>query len=221
MTGLCRAYIAAVVAMGAATLGFAVATWRSADPALFGLFLTLFVAAATLKCYVPGVNGTYSPVFYFALLGSTVLSLPEVVVAAVLAGIVQCTYKPKSKPTLITVSFSAANLAISTAFAYALIQRQPPFAGMIAGAIVFYIVNTGLLSLVLTLVGERSFAGVWKHWCVGSLQYYAIGVLITGSAIPSVYAMVAVAVPATLLGLAYFRLRNAEPLLAVAAQNPR
>ena len=81
MTKTAKAYIATVIVTGAMATAFALAHWRSDDPARFAMFLVLFLAAATLKCCVPGVAGTYSPIFFFALLGSTTLSLPEVWIA--------------------------------------------------------------------------------------------------------------------------------------------
>src|ERR1700733_1934908 len=88
MTKTAKAYIATVIVTGAMATAFALAHWRSDDPARFAMFLVLFLAAATLKCCVPGVAGTYSPIFFFALLGSTTLSLPEVWIASALAGMV-------------------------------------------------------------------------------------------------------------------------------------
>ena len=66
MTKAAKTYIDAVVATGAATIASAVLNWRSDSLFHYSVFLFFFLAAATLKCRVPGVTGTYSPVFFFA-----------------------------------------------------------------------------------------------------------------------------------------------------------
>jgi len=150
----------------------------------------LFVAAATLKCRVPGVAGTYSPVFFFALLGSATLSFSEVAVASALAGIVQSTFRMERRPSVIQVCFNAANLALSACAGYPIIQRQIPglaeqplMVSLILGASVVYFVNTALVSVVLTLVERGSLTKVWRHWCLGSLPYYIIGAMIVAATI--------------------------------------
>ncbi len=148
------------------------------------------MAAATLKCRVPGVAGTYSPVFFFALLGSATLSFSEVAVASALAGIVQSTFRMERRPSVIQVCFNAANLALSACAGYPIIQRQIPglaeqplMVSLILGASVVYFVNTALVSVVLTLVERGSLTKVWRHWCLGSLPYYIIGAMIVAATI--------------------------------------
>jgi hypothetical protein len=121
-----KAYIDAVVATGAATIASAVLNWRSDSLLHYSVFLFFFLAAATLKYRVPGVTGTYSPVFFFALLGSATLSFSEVAVASALAGIVQSTFRTKHRPSVIQVCFNAANLALSACAGLPIIQRQIP-----------------------------------------------------------------------------------------------
>ncbi len=190
MTKGTQAYIAAVIAAGAATIALALIYWRSDALLHFSVFLFLFIAAATLKCRVPGVTGTYSPVFFFALLGSATLSFSEVAVASALAGIVQSVFRPARRPSLIQVCFNAANLTLSACAGLVVVQRripglteQPLMILLILGASVVYFVNTALVSVVLTLVERGSFAEVWKHWCLGSLPYYIVGAMIAAGAI--------------------------------------
>ena len=222
MTKTAKTYIATVIVAGATATAFALSHWRSDDPARFAVFLVLFLAAATLKCCVPGVTGTYSPVFFFALLGSTTLSLPEVWIAAALGGMVQTVYKPKYKASLVKVCFNAANMALAAAAAYVFVQRtipgladQPALLCLVLGAAAFYVVNTGLVSLVVALTEQSSLSAVWKNWCTGSLPYYVVGVLLTDAIDPVAQVLAAVIIPTVLVATYCYRSR--EEVRAVSA----
>jgi hypothetical protein len=216
MTKGAKTYIDAVVATGAAIIASAVLNWRSDNLLHYSVFLFFFLTAATLKCRVPGVTGTYSPVFFFALLGSATLSFSEVAIAAALAGVVQSTFRPKRRPSAMQVCFNAANLALSACAGFPIIQRQIPglaeqplMISLILGASVVYFVNTALVSVVLTLAERGSIAEVWKNWCLGSLPYYIIGAMIVAAAISAQNRVSAVATiliaPSILLITMYYR----------------
>lgn len=215
MTNTAKTYITAVILTGAAATAFALTHWRSDDVERFAMFLILFVAAATLKCSVPGVAGTYSPVFFFALLGSTTLSLPEVWMASGLAAMVGTVYKPKYKPSLVKVCFNGANMALSAASAYVFVRRmipgleeQPALLCILLGAAAFYLVNTGLVSTVVALTEHGSVSAIWKNWCAGCLPYYVVGVLLTDATDPVAQVLAVVIVPSILLGTYCYRSRG-------------
>ncbi len=217
MTALTKVYLAIVLAAGTGTIALAFGHWRSDDPVRFAVFILLFAIAATLKGRVPGITGTFSPVFFFSLLGSAILSFPELAIASALGGIVQCTLKQTRRPSLIQVCFNAANLVLSTATGFVFIQRllpglnqQPQLLCFLLGAAVFYVVNTGLVSVVLTLFERGSLTRIWNHWCVGSLPYYLVGALIVGAAVSAhsatTFAAAILISPPMLLVTIYYRL---------------
>jgi len=216
-----RAYINTVIAAGFAIAASALYHWESQSLTRFALFLALFIGAALLKGRIPGITGTYSPVFFFVLLGSRALSFSEVIVAAVLAGFVQCTVRAQQRPSPIQLAFNAANMTISAASAFVFIHpgvsgrqipvlaEQPLVILLILGASVYYAVNTGLVSVVVTLVDGKPLNDVWRHWCLRSLPFYLIGALIAGATLsaqsqlsPWVVAMVC---PSVLLATVYYR----------------
>jgi hypothetical protein len=216
-----RAYINSVIAAGLAIAASAVLRWNSQSPIRFTLFLALFAAAALLKGRIPGITGTYSPVFFFVLVGSRVLSFSEVVFAAGLAGIVQCTFLVQRYPSPIQVVFNAANMMISTACAFAFIHQgaavsqipgfsdQPLIILLILGASVYYAVNTGLVSVVLTLVESKPLSDIWGHWCLWSLPYYIVGALIAAATLSAQNHLslwvVGMVCPSVLLATVYYR----------------
>lgn len=171
-------------------MAFAVAHWTSSGIAQYSLFLALFSGSALLKGRLPGITGTYSPVFFFVLLGSCMLSFSEVVFATGLAAAVQCTLLVQRHPSPVQIAFNVSNLMISSASAFAFIRGQVPGISqepllvlLILGAAVYYFVNTALVSVVLTFVDSKPLREVWRHWCVGSLPYYLTGALIAGFAL--------------------------------------
>jgi hypothetical protein len=213
---LTKSYLAIVLAAGAATMGYALAHWRSDDPVRLVVFLVLFAAAATLKGRVPGVEGTYSAVFFFALFGATMLSLAELAIASALAGIIQSTFKQSRRPAFIQICFNVANLVLSTASGFVVIQRlvpglgeKPPFLCFLLGAAVYYLVNTGLVSGVLTLVEGGSLIGIWSHWFLRSLPYYLAGTLMVEAVVSAnsatSFALILVVSPPLLLATLYYR----------------
>ena len=217
MTRFAKAYLAAVIVAGGATIAVGLANWRSDDLTRFIVFLALFAVAATLKGKVPGVTGTYSPVFFFALLGSAMLSLAELAVASALAGVVQCTFRQERRPSMIRVCFNAASLALSAAAGFVFIQRllpglaeRPQLLCFLLGASVFYLVNTGLVSVALTLVEGGSLSRIWNHWGLGSLPYYLAGSLIVAATVGATSAAsflgIILLAPPILLLTIYYRL---------------
>jgi hypothetical protein len=216
MPAAAKVYINAVIAAGLAIAAYALLHWDSQGPIRFAVFLALFMGAALLKGRIPGITGTYSPVFFFVLVGSDVLSFSEVVFAAGLAGIVQCTFFVKRHPSPVQIAFNAANMIISTAAAFAFIHRQVPgFAAqplmilLLLGASLYYVVNTGLVATVLTLVDGKPLNDVCRHWCLGSLPYYVLGTLIVYATLsaqnqPSMW-VVAMVCPSVLLITLYYR----------------
>jgi hypothetical protein len=215
MTKTAKAYITTVILTGGAATLFALSHWRSDDPTRFAIFLLLFLAASTLKCRVPGVAGTYSPIFFFALLGSTTLSLPEVWMASGLAAMLGTVYQPRYRPSLIKVLFNGANMALAAAAGFVFVQRlipgleeQPALLCMLLAGAAFYIVNTSLVSTVLALTEHGTFSAAWKNWCAGCLPYYVVGVLFTDATDPIAQVLAAVIVPAILLATYFYRSRD-------------
>jgi hypothetical protein len=78
-----------------------------------------------------------------------------------------------------------------------------------------YVVNTVLVSVVLTLVQRGSLTEVWKHWCLGSLPFYGVGVVIATAALSAERQLTSAAAllvaPAILLTTIYFRMALRSP----------
>ena len=186
-----KVYIGITVALGFALLGGSVAWFREfPDMARFLACLSLACIASTLKVRLPGLRGTISVNFVFILMGIAQLSRSEIIVLSFAAALVQCLWRPKTRPKLIQVLFSACALVISTAVAYTVahaISGQPAtLIALIPAATVFFVMNTGMVSLVLALISNSPLSTVWKQCQLWTLPYYLVGAAIASVASTSV-----------------------------------
>src|SRR6185437_1652925 len=84
-----------------------------ADPVKFACYCALGLIAATLKVKLPGITGTLTVNYVFVLIGLSDLSVPEAVIAGVLATVVQCLAHAKSRPAPVQILFNVANISIA------------------------------------------------------------------------------------------------------------
>ena len=111
------------------------------------------------------MDGTYSLSFLILLAAVYELELGELLLIALVSAVVQSYWHAAQRPHLIQVVFNAANLAISVAGAYGLytLHLWPADWLFLSGglaALGFYLLNTGLTSVVLSLVHGGSLKRV-------------------------------------------------------------
>jgi hypothetical protein len=182
-----KLYIGITVALGFALLGGSVIWFREfPDMARFLACLSLACVASTMKVRLPGLRGTISVNFVFILMGIAELSLSEMIILSFAAAMVQCLWRPKTRPKLIQVLFSACALVISTAVAYTVahaISGQPAtLIALVPAATVFFAMNTGMVSLVIALISNSPLSTVWKQCQLWTLPYYLVGAAIASVA---------------------------------------
>jgi hypothetical protein len=181
-----KLYIGGTVVVGFVLL-FGSLTWFSQFPdmARYLACLSLACIASTLKVRLPGLQSTISVNFVFILIAIAQLSLAETLTLAFAATLVQCLWRPKSGPKFIQVLFNTSSLLISTALAYATAHAVPDeqraLTTLAAAATVFFMVNTGLISLVLALTSNRELREVWRQCHLWAFPYYLVGAAIAGA----------------------------------------
>lgn len=180
MTTSSKAYLIAVIALGAGVLWVAFADWHCASPTRFGIYLFLALLSGTLKIRMPGMRGTYSMLFLFVLIGVAEFSLAETITLACSASVVQTFWRTEEPPRPIHAVFNFANIANSVAAAYLAAHGASAqlLVRLAIAAVVYYLVNTLLVSGILTLVDARPLLHVWREWFRWSLSYYAVGVVV-------------------------------------------
>jgi hypothetical protein len=187
-------YIGATVALGFALLTGSLIWFRQfPDATLFVACLSLACIASTMKVRLPGLHGTISVNFVFILMGIAQLSLTETLIMAAAATLVQSLWRTKTQPRMVQVLFNTSTVVISTALAYAaahLVRGEVQlWAALAPAATVFFIMNTGMVSLILALISKTSLVAKWRQCHLWTFPYYMVGAAIAAAVSISSHAM--------------------------------
>jgi hypothetical protein len=182
-----KSYIYSVIAAGGCVLAVALVNWSSPDPLLWAIYLLLAVAASVVKLRLPGMDGTYSFSFLFLLYGIAHFSLAETLLAGCAGAVAQSLLNAKKRSSPIQVLFNTANVTVSVGACFliarawsatGMAQYRP--ATMAVVACTYFIVNTVLVSGVLSVLERKPLGEVCGQWYVWSFPYYLVGVALVG-----------------------------------------
>ncbi len=182
-----RIFVATTAIVGATVLGMAFLHWHSSDPLKFGCYLLISILASTMKVRIPGIESTHSVTFLFVLLGVLELSLPETLVIACSAALVQSLWKTKQRPEAMKVIFNVFSLSCNgvylTYMAYHVtaqyLKESMPLLLLAAGC-TYYLSNTMPLAIVIALAERRPLRGLWEETYFWSLPYNLAGAALVG-----------------------------------------
>lgn len=155
------------------------------DPGRYFGYLLLACLASTLKIKLPKLNGTMSLNFLFILIGVAELTISETVMLGSLAALIQSLWKPRKQPAAIQVLFNistvAVGVAVSFAVSHALVRKANLLVLLVVAVCAYFVLNTGLISLVLSLTGGKTLSEVWRQCYLWSFPYYVAGAVIAGA----------------------------------------
>lgn len=183
-----KVYIAVVSAAGMAAMLYALLHYPpSHDLLRLGTYFVLSILAATLKLRLPGLTGTMSVGFVLVLLGISELTLAESMLAACAGVIVQCLWRPKRRPEAVQILFSVSAVALSLTLAYqsaqfirAQIHREPFIILLAITTCLYFLSNSLLVSIVLSLVKGEPLRVVWQQCYMIAFPYYLLGGAVAG-----------------------------------------
>src|SRR5713101_4477689 len=168
MPSLAKAYIAMIATVAAAVLTVVTSRWNPESVGRFVLFFALAMLASAMKIRLPGFRTTISTNFVFILIGIALFSFGETVLIGLGGALVQSLWKTQTRPKLVQVLFNGACLTVCTAAAFwashgvlAMLGLNSMAAMMVLGACVYVVLNTGLVSLVISFAEARSLKEVW------------------------------------------------------------
>src|SRR5437773_3188719 len=162
MTTKAKLDVAIMTALAGAILAIAASRWDPENLGHFVLFFALAMVGSAMKIRLPGFKTTISINFVFILIGLAWFSFGETVLIGLGGALVQSLWKVQTRPKPVQVLFNAACLTVCTAAAFWTSHTVPVMLGlhstaamMVLGACAYVVLNTGLVSLVISLA-ERS-----------------------------------------------------------------
>jgi hypothetical protein len=182
-----KTYIFGVIGAGGLVLAYALPGWSHTFSASWVIFAAFAVLASAIKLRLPGVEGTWSPSFLFLLYGVAHFSLAETLAAGCAGAVAQSLLNAKTRPTLLQVLFNTANVVVSLGacfvigrvwLAAGMAHYLPAVMAMVAFA--WFVVNTVLVSGVLSLLHGKPLGEVCAQWYVWSFPWYLVGVTLVG-----------------------------------------
>jgi hypothetical protein len=189
MPGLARIYIAMIAAVATAVLTVAASRWNPENFGHFVLFFALAMVASAMKIRLPGFKTTISINFVFILIGLALFSFGETVLIGLGGALVQSLWKTQTRPKPVQVLFNASCMTVCTAAAFWTSHAVPAMLGlssmaatMVLGACVYVVMNTGLVSLVISLAEGRSLTELWSSYYEWTFPYFLVGAAIAGLA---------------------------------------
>src|SRR6266849_1107683 len=189
MPSLARAYIAMIGAAAATVLTLVASRWNPENLGHFVLFFALAMVASTMKIRLPGFKTTISTNFVFILAGIALFSFGETVLIGLGGALVQSLWKTQTRPKVVQVLFNAACLTVCTAAAFwtshgvlAMLGLNSLAAMMVLGACVYVALNTGLVSLVISLAEGCPLRKLWSSCYEWTFPYFLVGAAAAGLA---------------------------------------
>ena len=189
MPNLAKAYIAMIAAVATVVLTLVASRWNPENLGHFVLFFALAMVASTMKIRLPGFKTTISTNFVFILAGIALFSFGETVLIGLGGALVQSLWKTQTRPKVVQVLFNAACLTVCTAAAFwtshgvlAMRGLNSLAAMMVLGACVYVVMNTGMVSLVISLAEGRTLTELWSSCYEWTFPYFLVGAAVAGLA---------------------------------------
>ena len=184
-----RLYVGATIAVGATLVVWLGPRSSFSNITLFVVLLLTSAITSAFKVSLPlAKSGSTMSVSYAVDFASLLLLGPhETMLVAVTSAWSQCTFRMKTKNPLYRTLFSMACLAITvqaSGFAYdylggvpgALAHDVPGLARPLVGAAtVYFVFNTCLIAVAVSLATKQSFLSVWNQNFLWSAPSYFVG----------------------------------------------
>jgi hypothetical protein len=224
MPSQAKAYIAMIGALAATVLGFVAYRWNPENFGSFVLFFGLAMVASAMKIRLPGLKTSISLNFVFILLGVGLFSFSETVLIGLGGALVQSLWKPLHRPKAVQVFFNGACLTVCSAAAFwaahalpALLGSSSAAAMMTVGACVYVVLNTGMVSLVISLAEGQSLKQLWPQCYEWTFPYFLVGAAVAGLASAagqgSNFGLTLLVVPAMYFVYVYYRMHILRAVL--------
>lgn len=189
MPSRAKIYIAMTAALAAVLLAVVAYRWSSENLTHFAVFFALAMLASGMKIRLPGLKTTISTNFVFILSGMVMFSFGETVLIGLGGALVQSLWKAQPRPRAVQVFFNGACLTVCTAAAFWAAHALPGLVGststvamMAVGTCVYVVLNTGMISLVISLAEGQTLNQIWSQCYEWTFPYFLVGAAVAGVA---------------------------------------
>ena len=186
---LARLYVGATIALGTILVVWLGPRSEFANIPLFIVLLLTSALTSAFKVSLPlAKSGSTMSVSYAVDFASLLLLGPnETMLVAVTSAWSQCTFRMKTKNPVYRTLFSMACLAITvqaSGFAYGYLGGQPGSLAhdvpglarpLVGAATMYFIFNTCLIAVAVSLATKQSFLSVWNQNFLWSAPSYFVG----------------------------------------------
>lgn len=169
MSSPANAYVSWVAAAGSVAIGAALSEWQFTHTLRFPLYFCLVVLTSMIKIRFPAITVTVSCNSLFVILAAAQLDSTEAMLIACGAAASQTLLNVRNRPNPIQLCFNIAVLGISTSACLwtVSVAKWCGAGGVIAlccSAVVFYALDTVLVSGIVALLRETTVRRVWQVW---------------------------------------------------------
>jgi diguanylate cyclase (GGDEF)-like protein/putative nucleotidyltransferase with HDIG domain len=187
MSKAAKTYWLTIVLAGFCLSAFVIGVWRpkSADLPKLALYLVAAVLASAFKVRLPGIFSTLSMNYVVIIAGLLDLHLAGGVLISFAGVLGQTFYKCKQRPQWRHLAFNIAAIALSVAAAgycneLRFIAGLDRFGvcSIIGASLVYFAVNTLILSGIIGLTTSHPVLDVWKESYLWTFPQYLVGSLI-------------------------------------------
>lgn len=185
-----RIFVALIIVSGFLLVGNAVLNAHSLAKAQFIALLALAVVAGRLKVKLPGVTGTMSVNLPFILLAAALLGPAETVMVGFVSTFAQSMPQGRQKLNLVQLIFNCCTITLAVTAAR-LIFVSPAITTSVASpalrlalaAAGYFMVNTVVVALVISLTEKVNAVAVWKEMFQLSFVYWVASAGVAGVAL--------------------------------------
>jgi diguanylate cyclase (GGDEF)-like protein len=225
LPAVARVYVASVILIGGALLIRAAPPLAGQDVPLLLTLLSLTLSASIAKITLPLPNGTSTISVCNVMDYSAMLLLgtqPASITAAV-GALAQCTFRNQIRNPPHRTAFSVAALAISVNASGAMLSlagtgsgvvgpwKSFGIEGLLAGGVVYFVLNTGLVAVAVALTSRQPILTVWVDNFFWTWPGYLLGAGIACGVVKALDRSPSLLLPLAVipLGFLYHHLRQA------------
>ncbi|MFN7921804.1 MAG: HD domain-containing protein [Bryobacteraceae bacterium] len=176
------AFVAVIIGLGALSILLSVQDHTEPDLKTFVIAFAVTTTASLFKVSLPRLETSLSLNYVCLIWGIVHLSLAETMVLGVASAIAQSLWRARQKAKPIQIAFNAAAMCLAIWGAHAAFSWEPfrrlivsEGARTLAAAIVYYLLNTWIVSTIVAWTEGESPAKVWKSSYLWAFPHYLLG----------------------------------------------